>query len=91
MAVAGGRVRGDDSRRRDDLVAVTVCAAAACSAFILLYFISAGNPRRRRRIHNLAAFAQITSILSDAGLQRAFRLRRTSFMELLAVLQTEIF
>jgi hypothetical protein len=94
MAEACGRVRGDDSRRRDDLVAATVCAAAACSAFILLGFASARNPRRRRRlgnrIRNRATFAQITSFLSDAEFQRAFRLRRTSFMELLAVLQSEL-
>jgi hypothetical protein len=93
MADIGGH--GDeDSRREEDLVAVAVCAAAASSAFILLAFVSVRNPRHRRRlgnrIRNRATFAQVTTFLSDAEFNRAFRLRRTSFTELLAVLQTEL-
>jgi hypothetical protein len=92
MASTGG-YRDDDSRREEDLAAVAVCAAAACSAFIFLGFVSV-NPRHGMRLsnrnRNRATFAQVTTFLSDAEFHRAFRLRRTSFMELLAVLQTEL-
>jgi hypothetical protein len=93
MADIGGH-RDEDSRREEDLVAVVVCAAAACSTFILLSFVSVRNSRHGRRlgnrIRNRATFAQVTTFLSDAEFHRAFRLRRTSFMELISVLKTEL-
>jgi hypothetical protein len=93
MADIGGH-RDEDSRREEDLVAVVVCAAAACSTFILLSFVSVRNSRHGRRlgnrIRNRAIFAQVTTFLSDAEFHQAFRLRRTSFMELLSVLKTEL-
>jgi DDE superfamily endonuclease len=93
MADIGGH-RDEDSRWEEDLVAVVVCAAAACSTFILLSFVSVRNSRHGRRlgnrIRNRATFAQVTTFLSDAEFHRAFRRRRTSFMELLSVLKTEL-